>query len=268
MTSRSNDPSDQVTIAANIAEINVVGEALDRFGQAHGLDAKLLVQMQVVLDELVSNVIKYAWPEGGLHEVCVRFAATSDCLRLEIVDDGSPFNPCNASAPATRAGQRPKPGGVGIHMVTQLVDGIEYARLNGCNHLKLVKRRASAATAKQGKLMSSPSLTIVEAHSGDVCVVTLTGRIDSTNADQVMTCLSTLFSSGERSVLVDLKNVMYLTSAAFRALLVAADEAERKVARLVLCNVLGQVRELFDMGGLLDAFTIHGSQDEALAKLV
>jgi hypothetical protein len=35
----------------------------------------------------------------------------------------------------------------------------------------------------------------------------------------------------------------------------------------VLCSVLGQVRELFEMGGLLDAFTIHGSREEALARL-
>jgi anti-anti-sigma factor len=115
--------------------------------------------------------------------------------------------------------------------------------------------------------MSNTALAIMESRKGDVCVVALTGRIDSTNAEQVMTCLGALFSSGERTVLVDFKDVVYLTSAAFRALLVASDEAESKTARLALCSVLGQVRELFDMGGLLDAFAIHGSRDEALAKL-
>jgi anti-anti-sigma regulatory factor len=38
-------------------------------------------------------------------------------------------------------------------------------------------------------------------------------------------------------------------------------------ARFVLCSVLGQVRELFEMGGLLDAFTILGSREEAVAQL-
>lgn len=115
--------------------------------------------------------------------------------------------------------------------------------------------------------MTNNSLSIAESRSGQVCVVALTGRIDSTNAEQLITRLNNLFSSGEKTILVDLKEVLYLTSAAFRALLVATDEAERNTARFVLCSVLGQVRELFEMGGLLDAFTIHGSREEALAQL-
>ena len=115
--------------------------------------------------------------------------------------------------------------------------------------------------------MGSNSLKISESHVGAICVVALAGRIDSTNAEQLMTRLNSLLSSGEKAILLDFSGVLYLTSAAFRALLVATDEAERKTARFVLCSVLGQVRELFEMGGLLDAFTIHGSREEALARL-
>jgi anti-sigma B factor antagonist len=115
--------------------------------------------------------------------------------------------------------------------------------------------------------MSNSALSIEQSHSGMVCIVALRGRIDSTSAGDVMTRLSNLISSGERAILVDLGAVFYLTSAAFRVLLVATDEAERGAARLALCNVIGHVRELFEMGGLLDAFTIHGSREEAVARL-
>jgi anti-sigma B factor antagonist len=115
--------------------------------------------------------------------------------------------------------------------------------------------------------MADGTLDITQSRSGQVCVVTLNGRIDSTNANDVMTRLKNLFASGEKNVLVDLGAVLYLTSAAFRALLVATGEAERNAARLMLCSVGGQVRELFEMGGLLDAFTILGSREEALAQL-
>jgi len=114
--------------------------------------------------------------------------------------------------------------------------------------------------------MGSNTLNIAESRAGEICVVALAGRIDSTNAEQLMTRLNSLLSSGEKAILVDFSGVIYLTSAAFRALLVATDEAERNTARFVLCSVLGQVRELFEMGGLLDAFTIHGSSEEALAR--
>jgi anti-anti-sigma factor len=116
-------------------------------------------------------------------------------------------------------------------------------------------------------MMTANDLTVAESRSGNVCVVSLAGRIDSTNANGLLTRLNTLISSGEKSILVDLGAVLYLTSAAFRVLLVATDEAERNEARFVLCNVAGQVRELFEMGGLLEAFVILPSREDALAKL-
>ena len=114
--------------------------------------------------------------------------------------------------------------------------------------------------------MSTNSLEIAEIRSGETCVIALSGRIDSTNADQLTARVNKLFEAGERHLVVDFKGVLYLTSAAFRVLLVATDEAERRAARFALCGVLGQVRELFEMGGLLDAFTIHGSREEAVAQ--
>ena len=115
--------------------------------------------------------------------------------------------------------------------------------------------------------MSQNSLEITEVRSGQACVLALTGRIDSTNAEQLNAWVNKLFAAGEKNLVVDFKGVLYLTSAAFRVLLVATDEAERNAARFALCSVLGQVRELFEMGGLLDAFTIHASREEALARL-
>lgn len=116
-------------------------------------------------------------------------------------------------------------------------------------------------------MSSDDSLTIEVSRSGAVCVVALSGRIDSNNAEQFKTRITEILSSGEKAVLLDFGEVTYLTSAAFRALLVATDHAKKNAARLVLCRMLGQVHELFRMVGLLDAFTIHGSKDEALASL-
>src|SRR5512137_758812 len=112
--------------------------------------------------------------------------------------------------------------------------------------------------------MGGNSLEIAEVRSGQTCVLALTGRIDSTNAEQLNARVARLFEAGEKNLVVDLNGVLYLTSAAFRVLLVASDEAERNAGRFALCGVLGQVRDLFEMGGLLDAFTIHASREEAV----
>jgi anti-anti-sigma factor len=114
--------------------------------------------------------------------------------------------------------------------------------------------------------MNSSALNIGQTRDGEVCVVTLSGRIDSTNANDLMSQLYGLITSGEKRIVLDFSSVLYLTSAAFRVLLVATDEAERNAATFVLCSLGSHVRDLFEMGGLLEVFTIHPSRTEAVAK--
>jgi len=110
----------------------------------------------------------------------------------------------------------------------------------------------------------SNALTITEVRAGEACVLSIAGRIDNTSAPQLMTSVQSLLDAGEKNLVLDFTEVLYLTSAAFRVLLVVTDEAERRAARFVLCSVMGQVRELFELGGLLEAFSIYASRDEAL----
>ncbi len=99
------------------------------------------MQLHVTLDEIVSNIIKYAWPEGGAHELSVCMSAEANTIRIEVVDDGQAFDPRIAPAPpASVARRRAQPGGVGIHLVRQLVDEIAYHRGDGRNHVVVTMR--------------------------------------------------------------------------------------------------------------------------------
>ena len=137
--------STRIAIRNEIADLAILREALKQFCSEHAVARKTLMQLQVTLDEIVSNIIKYAWPAGGTHEVSVRMTASADGIQIEVVDDGQAFDPRTAPAPEqSRPGRRRKPGGVGIHMVKQLVDDIEYFRSGGCNHIVLTKRCRAA----------------------------------------------------------------------------------------------------------------------------
>ncbi len=132
----------ELIIGNDLAEMTRVSEAMDRLAAAHGIAPKLLALLQVALDEMVSNVIKYAWPEGGTHTFQVRIAVGSAQVRIDICDDGRPFDPREAAAPQPLpAGQRPRPGGLGVHMVRQFVDRLEYARIDNLNRLTIIKLR-------------------------------------------------------------------------------------------------------------------------------
>jgi anti-sigma regulatory factor (Ser/Thr protein kinase) len=133
-------------IGNDVEELALVTEALETLGAQHDIPRKPLTELQVALDEMVSNVIKYAWPGGGAHQVQIRITVRDEDVQVEIVDDGQMFDPLRAPEPeAPSPGHRPRPGGVGIHMVKQLVDGCEYARVGGYNRLVLTKRCTSGA---------------------------------------------------------------------------------------------------------------------------
>jgi anti-anti-sigma factor len=247
----------------DLAEIGMVRDALDNLGRELGISTRVVTQLQVAADEVLSNVVKYSWDDQERHQFLVRITARPNRLDLEIFDDGRRFDP---TSPNLAAGSRsPRLGGLGIRLIKKLVDQFTYERIDGRNHTTLSKTCEVGTAIQRSDKMNA--LSIGETHAGNVCIVTLSGRIDSTNASDMMAEFTRLISSGEKSILVDLAAVLYLTSAAFRALLVATDEAERRAAKFALCSLGGHVRELFEISGLLEAFAIHDSREEALREL-
>jgi sigma-B regulation protein RsbU (phosphoserine phosphatase) len=139
----------RLVIRNDVAELESVTRTMERLAAEHGIPQRSLIQLQVALDEMVSNIIKYAWLDTGTHEIEIRIAVRSDGVEVEIIDDGRMFNPMAALAPAKPVpGQRPVPGGVGLHITKQVLDGIEYARTGDRNHTTLTKRCTLGAGAK------------------------------------------------------------------------------------------------------------------------
>lgn len=138
-----------LTIRNDVAELVAVTEALDQLGERIGFPPKALMQLQVALDEILSNVVKYAWPDGGSHEFRVRIEPRESGIGIVVTDDGLPFDPRAQPPPGPAGGRRPRPGGVGIQMVRQLVDGFDYARTDDMNCVTLTKRSVLDKTPKE-----------------------------------------------------------------------------------------------------------------------
>jgi anti-sigma regulatory factor (Ser/Thr protein kinase) len=139
-----------LVIHNDLAEIAVVRDALDQLGSDLQVPMSALMPLQVALDEVVSNVVKYSWPDGGKHEVFVRITVSATGVALDIFDDGRPFDPRVAPEPIPPPkGHRPRPGGVGIHMTKKLVDNLAYERVGGHNHTSLIKHCAVGVAPKE-----------------------------------------------------------------------------------------------------------------------
>jgi len=93
------------------------------------------------LVEWITNVISYAFVEPGEHWIIVRFLTAPGQARIEVEDDGREFNPLNLPPVDTSTPlERRSIGGLGIHMVRQMMDSVEYRRTNGRNILTMTRR--------------------------------------------------------------------------------------------------------------------------------
>ena len=110
-------------------------------------------------------------------------------------------------------------------------------------------------------------MKLVEEVTDDVTVVEAYGRLDSTTAKEFGDRLIALVKAGRNSIVVDLKNIAYISSAGFRVLLIANRATAEKQGKLALCGVIGEVRRLFEIGSFTDEFLICPTQAEGIGKL-
>ena len=99
-------------------------------------------QLLIAADEAFSNIAEYAYPDrGGTVEVQLANNAAGTELYMIFSDRGIPFDPLEVKPPDTAAPPAERQiGGLGIHLVRHLMDGIAYRRTDdGRNLLTLTK---------------------------------------------------------------------------------------------------------------------------------
>jgi len=130
-----------VTLVNDRSEIERLSRLVDAFGEAEGLQPDAIFSLNLALDEVVTNIIRYAHDDGRQHPIVVRLTLEPGVLTVEVEDDGRAFNPLEAPAPDLHASIEERPiGGLGIHLVRSVMSSVEYRREDGRNMLTMKKR--------------------------------------------------------------------------------------------------------------------------------
>ena len=97
--------------------------------------------VDLAIDEVVTNVISYGFGDAAEHLIQVRLVLNSGELTLEVEDDGKPFDPLCQPPPNLTLALEDRPiGGLGIHLVRNLMDCTEYRRQHDRNLLIMRKK--------------------------------------------------------------------------------------------------------------------------------
>lgn len=123
------------------AELAKIEPFTAEFATAAGLSDKDLFALQIVVEELLTNVVDYGGVPAGEHAARVNLEAENGTLTIVITDRGAEYNPLLREDPDVTLPAEERPiGGLGVHFCKKLTDAQSYARVDGENVLTLTKK--------------------------------------------------------------------------------------------------------------------------------
>ena len=132
----------ELTLPNDVQTIPQLAAFVDDICEALGFDMSTTMQMNLALEEAVVNVMSYAYPAGTQGDVHIEAQANDVRLKFTITDSGAPFDPTAKDEIDTTLSAEERPiGGLGIFLVREMMDSINYERVNNQNILTLRKNR-------------------------------------------------------------------------------------------------------------------------------
>ncbi len=130
----------EITIRNKVSELEHINRFIEEIGQELGLDMELQMNLNLVIEEMVANVIFYAYPEGTDASIDLVAESNGKELTFMLSDRGKEFDPTlkEDADPNVNPIDR-RIGGMGIYIVKNIMNEVSYQRLEGKNLLTMTK---------------------------------------------------------------------------------------------------------------------------------
>lgn len=123
-----------------IEELSFLAEKIEELAEEWKLPMALAMNINLVIEEAVTNIMFYAFTDKKKHEIKISISLNIDILIIKITDSGIPFNPMLQQEPDITSPAEERPvGGLGIFLITQIMDEVSYVRQKNQNILTLNK---------------------------------------------------------------------------------------------------------------------------------
>lgn len=131
----------RLTMEASLNELPRLTEFLESLEEAWGWDPALTFNLNLVLEEAVTNTISYGYADPSGETVELTFSLLEGLLTVTVTDKGVAYDPTRHADPDISLPAEERPiGGLGILLIKKLMDSVTYKREDGFNCLTLTKK--------------------------------------------------------------------------------------------------------------------------------
>ena len=125
---------------AEIESLATADKAVGDFAESMSWPDEATFKVKLVLEEILMNVISYGGDSSHKPRITLHLSQQNDLLSMEISDDGIAYDPLTAPPPDLESDLDDRPiGGLGVHLVRELMDSVSYRFKDGRNHLRVTK---------------------------------------------------------------------------------------------------------------------------------
>ncbi|MBC8160054.1 MAG: anti-sigma factor antagonist [Roseiflexaceae bacterium] len=238
---------DSLIVLATLDSLELVNSFITRATAQVGLDDHAAWQVQLAVDEAVTNVIQHGYAERSPGTIDLSWQVVEDQLEIRLRDHGQYFDPQSIPAPdVTSPLEERQPGGLGFFLMQKLMDDLHFEH-----------------NPREGNLLVM--LKHIPRPVEGVSLFSLSGRLDAVASQQALERPRAAIAGGIRRVLLDLSEVSFMSSSGLRALLLLRKDLLAHGGELRLCGLREHVQEVFALTGFTQVFAIHLSREDALA---
>lgn len=130
----------KIELVNQLEQLTKLAEAIETFGEDNNLPMNVVFDINLSLDELVTNIVLYGYNDKNTHKIEVLLEKERDSVKITLIDDGREFDPTKKEKPNLDLEVEDKGiGGLGIHFVKTKMNEMTYKREENKNILTLVK---------------------------------------------------------------------------------------------------------------------------------
>ena len=131
----------RLVLANQISELDRIHLTVEELLGKWELPPAMGFSLDLVLEEAFTNVVKYAFDDNLDHQIVLEFELNDNRLEIRLIDEGLSYDPTQKSDPDIDAPVEDRQvGGLGIFLIKQFMDSVEYQRKDNKNYLILTKQ--------------------------------------------------------------------------------------------------------------------------------